>query len=83
MWTAGYSVLMHGVRVIQKRVAYFDYTAVLGDSCVALSHAELPSFSLPASLVRPHSPLAMVGVAGWHRNFVDLTLRRNVHRRSR
>lgn len=50
---------MDGDRVIQKeklqkRVAYFDCTVAPGGSCAALSHAEPPSFSLPASLVRPH-----------------------------
>ena len=45
---------MHENCVIQKRVAYFDCTAVLGGSYAALSPVELPSFSLLASLVRPH-----------------------------
>jgi hypothetical protein len=55
---------MTGVIVIQKRVAYFDCTVALGDNFAALSRAGLPSFSLPASLVRPHSRHAMVGVVG-------------------
>jgi hypothetical protein len=73
---------MHGVRVIQKRVAYFDYTVALGDSCAVLSRAELPSVSSLASLVRPHLLPARVGVAGWRRSSGDSTLRRTAHRRS-
>jgi hypothetical protein len=64
---------MIDVIVIQKRVAYFDCTAALGDSCAALSHAVLPSFSSPASLVRPHLRHEMVGVVGWHKNLVHST----------
>ena len=74
---------MHGNCVIQKRVAYFDCTAVLDDSYAALSHVGLPSVFLLASLVRPHSHHAMAGVADWHRSSADLTLRRNAHRRTR
>lgn len=70
--------------VIQKRVAYFDCTVALGDSCAALSHAALPSSSLPASLVQPRWYRAMVGVAEWHKSFVDLILASTiVHLRSR
>ena len=65
---------MTGVIVIQKRVAYFDCTVVLGDNSVALSLAELPSFSSPASLVRPRLRHAMVGDVDWHRNFVGSRL---------
>lgn len=71
-----------GVRVIQKlqkRVAYFDCTAALGDNCGALSHVGLPSFASPASLVRPHLRHAMVGGAGWHRSSEDSTRKRSGH----
>ena len=64
-------------------MAYFDYTAALGGSCAALSHAELPSFSLPASLVRPRLHLVMAGVAGWRRSFVNSSPKRNVNPQSR
>jgi hypothetical protein len=74
---------MHGNCVIQKREAYFDYTVVLDDNYAALSHVGLPSVSLLASPVRPHSRHAMVGVADWHKSSVDLILRRNAHRRIR
>jgi hypothetical protein len=37
-----------------QRVAYFDCTAVPDGSYAALFHVGLPSFSLLASLVRPH-----------------------------
>ena len=70
-------------RVIQKREAYFDYTAALGGSYAALSRAGPPSVSSPALLVQLHSRLAMVHVAGWRRSFVGSTRRRSVHRRSR
>lgn len=85
--TAGYKVyawvLLYGVCVIQKRVAYFDYTAALGGSFAVLSHAVLPSFALPASLVRPRWHLGMEHVAGWRRSFASSNLRRSAHRRSR
>ena len=54
---------MHGNCVIQKREAYFDCTVVLDDNYAALSHVGLPSVSLLASPVRPHSRHAMVGAA--------------------
>ena len=74
---------MHENCVIQKRVAYFDCTAVLDDSCAALAHVGLPSVSLLASLVRPHSRHEKVGGVGWHRSSVDLILRRSAYRQNR
>lgn len=56
------------IEKIQKREAYFDCTAAPGDNCAILSLAELPSVSLPASLARPRSRHAMVGVAGMHKS---------------
>lgn len=73
----------HGNCVIQKRVAYFDCTVALGDNCAALARVELPSFFLPASLVRPRLPHEMAGVAGSHRSSVDSTLRRTSRLRNR
>lgn len=49
--------------MIQKRVAYFDYTVALGGSFVTLALSGPPSVSLPASLVRPRLRHAMVDVA--------------------
>ena len=71
---------MTGIIVIQKRVAYFDCTVVLDDSFAALSRVGLPSFALPASLVRPRLRHGMVGVFGWRRNFGGLILKMNAHR---
>jgi hypothetical protein len=63
-WVQGIDdwVLMYGICVIQKEVAYFGCTAALGDSCAALAHVVLPSVFLPALLVLPHLRHAMVGV---------------------
>lgn len=72
-----------GVCVIQKREAYFGYTAAPDDSCAALSHVELPSFALPASLVRPHSRRARAGVAELRKSSAGLNLRMIVDRRIR
>lgn len=68
-WVQG--IMTNRSFIQQKRVAYFDCTAALDDSCAALFHAELPSFSLPASLVRLHLRHARVDVAGLRRSFVD------------
>lgn len=64
-------------------MAYFDYIAALDDSCAILSHAEPPFSSSPASLVRLHLRLSMVGVAGWHRNSEDWIPRKTEHHRNR
>lgn len=71
------------IEKIQKREAYFDYIAAPGDNCVILSLAELPSVSLPASLVRPRSRHAMVGVAGRHRSSGGLIRRTSASHRNR
>jgi hypothetical protein len=68
---------------IQKREAYFDYTAALGGSCAVLSLAEPPSVSLPASLVRPHWYLEMALDVEWRKSFVGWTQSMIENRRSR
>jgi hypothetical protein len=79
----GIDVRMCYTEIMQKRVAYFDCTAALDDSYAALSHAALPFFSLPASLVRPHLRREMVGVSDWRKSFAGSTLRRSAHLQSR
>lgn len=66
--------------VIQKREAYFDCTAAPDDNSAALSRAEPPSSSLPASPVRPHWLHGKVHVAEKRRSSADLSLRMIDHR---
>jgi len=74
---------LYGLVCLRELRLQFDCTAALGDSCAALAHAGPPSFSSPASLVRPHSRHEMVDVAGWHRNLVHWTPRMTAYLQSR
>lgn len=86
-WTAGYKAqqieCVCVIQKVQKREAYFDCTAAPGDSCGALSRAVLPSFSSPASPVRPRSRPEMAGAAGLRRSSGGSSRRRSAHPQSR